>query len=52
MVAVLNFEELKPPDRILMGPGPSNVPDTVYRALSATIIGHLDLSMIRGYWGN
>ncbi len=26
----------------MMDPGPSNVPDRVYRALSAPIIGHLD----------
>ncbi len=38
----LNFDALKPPNRILMGPGPSNIPYRVYRALSAPIIGHLD----------
>lgn len=34
--------ELKPPERILMGPGPSNVNYRVYRALTTPIIGHLD----------
>jgi len=34
--------ELKPPERILMGPGPSNVHHRVYRAMATPIIGHLD----------
>lgn len=34
--------ELKPPVRILMGPGPSDVPDRVLRAMAAPTIGHLD----------
>jgi len=34
--------ELNPPERILMGPGPSNVHWRVYRALSTPVIGHLD----------
>lgn len=36
------FGELKPPERILMGPGPSNVHYRVYKALSTPILGHLD----------
>ncbi len=36
------FGELKPPARILMGPGPSDVPDRILRALAAPTIGHLD----------
>lgn len=36
------FGELKPPERILMGPGPSNVHYRVYRALATPILGHLD----------
>lgn len=31
-----------PPERILMGPGPSEVPPRVLRAMSAPIVGHLD----------
>ena len=31
-----------PAERILMGPGPSPVPQRVLRALSAPTIGHLD----------
>lgn len=33
---------LNPPQRILMGPGPSNVHPRVYQALATPIIGHLD----------
>lgn len=32
---------------LLMGPGPSNVPDPVYMALSTETIGHLDSHFIR-----
>ncbi|MFB6282346.1 MAG: alanine--glyoxylate aminotransferase family protein [Halobacteria archaeon] len=34
--------ELQPPDRLLMGPGPSNVHPRVLRAMSASVVGHLD----------
>lgn len=34
--------ELNPSQRILMGPGPSNVHPRVYRALSTPLLGHLD----------
>jgi alanine-glyoxylate transaminase/serine-glyoxylate transaminase/serine-pyruvate transaminase len=34
--------DIDPGERILMGPGPSNVPARVLRALSAPCIGHLD----------
>jgi alanine-glyoxylate transaminase/serine-glyoxylate transaminase/serine-pyruvate transaminase len=33
---------LNPPSRLLLGPGPSDVPPRVLRALSAPVIGHLD----------
>lgn len=36
------FSKLSPPERILMGPGPSNVSKAVYDALATPIIGHLD----------
>ncbi len=42
MSKTLKFGELNPPERILMGPGPSNVHYRVYRALATPIIGHLD----------
>lgn len=36
------FMELDPPERILMGPGPSNVHPRVLKAMSLPVIGHLD----------
>jgi len=42
MESTLEFDELKPPERILMGPGPSNIPYRVYRALTTPILSHLD----------
>jgi len=36
------MRDLDPGERLLMGPGPSNVPTRVLRALSAPCIGHLD----------
>ena len=32
----------RPPERLLMGPGPSNVAPSVLEALSAPVLGHLD----------
>lgn len=37
-----NYGELKPSERILMGPGPSNVDPHVLKAMSAPTLGHLD----------
>jgi len=36
------FRDLNPGERLLMGPGPSNVPARVLQAMSAPCIGHLD----------
>jgi alanine-glyoxylate transaminase/serine-glyoxylate transaminase/serine-pyruvate transaminase len=36
------FRDIDPGERLLMGPGPSNVPARVLQALSAPCIGHLD----------
>jgi alanine-glyoxylate transaminase/serine-glyoxylate transaminase/serine-pyruvate transaminase len=36
------FRDLDPGERLLMGPGPSNVPARVLEAMSAPCIGHLD----------
>jgi len=36
------YQDLNPPERILMGPGPSNVDPRVQRAMLAPIVGHLD----------
>ena len=38
--------ELAPPDRTLMGPGPSEVHPRVLRAMSTPMVGHLDPSFI------
>lgn len=41
------FGELNPSERILLGPGPSNVPPRVLKAMSTPCIGHLDPDFIR-----
>lgn len=33
---------LNPPERILMGPGPSLIPPRVYRAMTAPVLGYMD----------
>jgi alanine-glyoxylate transaminase / serine-glyoxylate transaminase / serine-pyruvate transaminase len=37
-----NFKDINPDERILMGPGPSNVPARILQAMSSPCIGHLD----------
>lgn len=37
-----DYRKLNPGERILMGPGPSNVPSRVLQAMAAPCIGHLD----------
>lgn len=39
---VNDFRDIDPGQRVLMGPGPSDVPPRVLQALSAPCIGHLD----------
>jgi len=39
--------ELNPPPRILLGPGPSNLDQRVYRAMQAPVLGHLDPEFLR-----
>ena len=36
------FRDINPGERVLMGPGPSDVPPRVLQAMSAPCIGHLD----------
>ena len=36
------FRDINPGERVLMGPGPSDVPARVLQALAASCIGHLD----------
>jgi alanine-glyoxylate transaminase/serine-glyoxylate transaminase/serine-pyruvate transaminase len=42
MTAPINTETAFPAERILLGPGPSPVPQRVLRALGAPTLGHLD----------
>nr|MDO8082217.1 alanine--glyoxylate aminotransferase family protein [Candidatus Freyarchaeota archaeon] len=37
-----SYKELSPPQRILLGPGPSNVDPRVLKAMSMPLVGHLD----------
>ncbi len=37
-----DFRDIHPGDRLLMGPGPSDVPARVLQAMAAPCIGHLD----------
>jgi len=37
-----DFKDINPGDRLLMGPGPSNVSARVLQAMSAPCVGHLD----------
>ncbi|WP_317175992.1 alanine--glyoxylate aminotransferase family protein [Halomontanus rarus] len=46
MFDALDIGELRPPDRTLMGPGPSDVHPSVLRAMSTPLVGHLDPSFI------
>ncbi|MEM9367841.1 MAG: alanine--glyoxylate aminotransferase family protein [Planctomycetota bacterium] len=42
MTRTMQVEPLNPRERILLGPGPSTVPDRIRRALAAPTLGHLD----------
>ena len=42
MINPADFKDIDPGRRILMGPGPSDVPARVLQAMSAPCIGHLD----------
>lgn len=41
-----DIDELQPPDRVLMGPGPSDVHPRVLRAMTTPLIGHLDPAFV------
>jgi len=41
------YRPLNPPERILMGPGPSNVHHRVYEAMAKPTIGHLDPEFLK-----
>jgi len=38
----ISYQKLKPPNRILLGPGPSNVHPRVQRAMTEPLLGYLD----------
>lgn len=38
----VSYQEIKPPERILLGPGPSNIHPRVQQAIIAPLIGHMD----------
>ncbi|MCG6960574.1 alanine--glyoxylate aminotransferase family protein, partial [bacterium BMS3Abin03] len=42
----MSSKSFQPPERILMGPGPSNVHPRVLEALARSTIGHLDPKFI------
>ena len=42
-----HYELLQPPSRVLLGPGPSPVEDRNLEAMTAPIVGHLDLIFLR-----
>ena len=41
-MTVVSYQHLNPPQRILLGPGPSNVHPRVQQAMAAPMVGHLD----------
>ncbi len=42
----MSSQSFTPPKRLLMGPGPSDVPPSVLNAMSQPLVGHLDPSFI------
>jgi alanine-glyoxylate transaminase / serine-glyoxylate transaminase / serine-pyruvate transaminase len=42
-----SFAELQPADRILLGPGPSNIHPRVMKAMLSPVVGHLDPDFVR-----
>jgi len=44
---VNSFPELKPPARVLLGPGPSNVHPRVLKAMLSPVLGHLDPDFVK-----
>jgi len=41
------FAPFTPPPRLLMGPGPSNVPPSVLQAMAKPLLGHLDPEFVK-----
>ena len=42
----MSLQPFSPPQRTLMGPGPSDVPPSVLAAMNQPLVGHLDLSFV------
>ncbi len=42
-----SFKDLNPPERILLGPGPSMLPPRVSQAMAMPVVGHLDSSFLK-----
>ena len=42
----MSLQPFSPPQRTLMGPGPSDVPPSVLAAMNQPLIGHLDPSFV------
>ena len=42
----MSIQPFSPPQRTLMGPGPSDVPPSVLAAMNQPLIGHLDPSFV------
>ncbi|GAH43807.1 unnamed protein product, partial [marine sediment metagenome] len=38
----IQYQDLKPPHRILLGPGPSNLHPRVQKAMTEFLVSHLD----------
>ncbi|VEI64526.1 Purine catabolism protein PucG [Serratia fonticola] len=45
MLAINQFDQINPPHRLLMGPGPINADPRVLRAMSSQLIGQYDPAM-------
>lgn len=43
----MHYEKFQPPKRVLLGPGPSPVEDSILEAMSAPVLGHLDPLFLR-----
>ena len=41
------YTQLDPPERTLMGPGPSDIHPRVYHAIAAPVVGHLDPEFLK-----
>ncbi len=45
MLDISQFDQINPPQRLLMGPGPINADPRVLRAMSSQLIGQYDPAM-------